>query len=49
MESEALADDLQADSGLAMGVEEDETLYAAGDSLGKLWAFINQVCDCRSI
>lgn len=43
MELEVPTDDLQADNGLAIGTEVDETSYVAGDSLGKLWAFINQV------
>ncbi len=46
MESEIPMDDVQADNGLATShVEDDETLYASGDTLGKLWAFINQVCN----
>jgi hypothetical protein len=40
MESEFLMDALQAD----VDDEDSETLYASGDTLGKLWAFINQVC-----
>ena len=46
MESEIPTGDLRADMGPATGpVEEDnsETSYASGDTLGKLWAFINQV------
>lgn len=47
MESEIPMDDFQVDNGLATNhVEYDKTSYATGDSLGKLWAFINQVCDC---
>jgi hypothetical protein len=44
MESEIPTDGLQA----AMCLVEDddsETSYTSGDTLGKLWAFINQVCD----
>lgn len=30
---------------LPVDIDEDsETLYAPGDTVGKLWAFINQVC-----
>ena len=40
MESESPVDALPLD------IDEDvETSYASGDTLGKLWAFINQVCD----
>jgi hypothetical protein len=43
-------DDPLADSdfldALPADVDEDpETSYASGDTLGKLWAFINQVCN----
>jgi|HubBroStandDraft_3_1064219.scaffolds.fasta_scaffold765157_2 hypothetical protein len=32
---------------LPVDIDEDsETSYTSGDTLGKLWAFINQVCDC---
>jgi hypothetical protein len=44
MESELPTDDL--DTSLAIGLLEDddsETSYTSGDTLGKLWAFINQV------
>lgn len=40
MESETAEDALPPDSN-----EDSETSYASGDTLGKLWAFINQVCD----
>ena len=26
--------------------EDSETSYVSGDTLGKLWAFVNQVCNC---
>jgi hypothetical protein len=40
MESEFPLDTLPA------GLDKDtETSYVSGDTLGKLWAFINQVCD----
>ena len=40
MESESPVDALPLD------IDKDaETSYASGDMLGKLWAFINQVCD----
>jgi len=39
MDSEFLLDDSQAD----VDDEDSETSYASGDTLGKLWAFINQV------
>ena len=29
--------------------EDSETSYASGNTLGKLWAFINQVCDPFSV
>ena len=34
--------DFQADTPVELG-EDEETLYVSGDTLGKLWAFINQV------
>lgn len=39
MESEFPTDALQAD----VDDEDSETSYTSGDTLGKLWAFINQV------
>ena len=38
--------DIPTDAMLADINEDAETLYASGDTLGKLWAFINQVHGC---
>jgi hypothetical protein len=38
--------DIPMDASLADIDEDSETEYASGDTLGKLWAFINQVRVC---